>query len=301
MAEGKARVLLLGAGGQLGMQLKTVLAPVMELVSLGRADLDLSDIAAVRQAVDGAFGAAGPEYVVNAAAYTAVDKAESEPERARLVNATAPRAMAEELRRVSNGRGWLIHYSTDYVFDGSGTERWDETDATGPLNVYGQTKLEGEQSIAATGCRHVVLRTSWVYAAEGKNFLHTMLRLGKTRSQLSVVDDQIGSPTTAEALAEATRQILGKLGDSEASGVYHLACGGATSWCGFAKAIFAEFAEQQTPPEVSPISTESYPTPARRPKNSRLNCEKVKAQFGVVMPEWEEALRNVAAVVKGRG
>jgi len=176
-----------------------------------------------------------------------------------------------------------------------------ETDATGPLGVYGQTKLDGELAIVETGCRYVTLRTSWVYAAVGRNFLHTMLRLGREREQLKIVDDQIGAPTTAEAITEATLAVLAHLqaagGSAEASGVYHLVCAGETSWCGFAKAIFAEFASRQKAPEVLPIPTEAYPTPARRPKNSRLNCEKFAARFGYRMPAWESALGEVAAVL----
>lgn len=285
------RILLLGAGGQLGMQLKQALAGKVELTALARADLDFSNTDAVRNAVRNA----NPEIVINAAAYTAVDKAESEPEQARLANAVAPGIIAEELAKTN---GWLIHYSTDYVFDGSCAKPWIETDPTGPLGVYGQTKLDGELAIAATGCKHVILRTSWVYAAEGRNFLHTMLRLGRERDQLKVVDDQIGAPTTAEALTEATLAVLRHLavsGENAAtSGVYHLACEGETSWCGFAKAIFAEFASRQKAPEVLPIPTEAYPTPARRPRNSRLNCNKFTRHFGFRMPSWQDALHQVA-------
>jgi dTDP-4-dehydrorhamnose reductase len=167
------------------------------------------------------------------------------------------------------------------------------------LSVYGQSKLDGELAIAATGCKHVILRTSWVYAAQGKNFLHTMLRLGRERDQLKIVDDQIGAPTTAEALTEATQAVLRKLesGDANATGVYHLACAGETSWCGFAKAIFAEFATQQKAPEVLPIPSEAYPTPAKRPRNSRLNCDKFAATFGFKMPAWEAALHDVATAL----
>jgi dTDP-4-dehydrorhamnose reductase len=288
------RVLLLGAGGQLGMQLARKLAAEVELTALTRAELDFTDADAVRSAIRDAK----PEIVINAAAYTTVDKAESEPELARLINAIAPAVIAEEIARTN---GWLIHYSTDYVFDGSGTRPWVETDATGPLSVYGQTKLDGELGIAASGCRHVILRTSWVYAAEGRNFLHTMLRLGREREQLKIVDDQIGAPTSAEAITEATRAVVRQLpvsnGDTAASGIYHLTCAGETSWCGFARAIFAAFAVQQKPPQVLPIPTEAYPTPARRPRNSRLNCGKFVRQFGFRMPQWQDALNEVASVL----
>jgi dTDP-4-dehydrorhamnose reductase len=288
------RVLLLGAGGQLGMRLRRTLAALqsedLDLTALSRSELDFTDSKSIR----GAIRRAMPEIVINAAAYTAVDKAEQELDLARLVNATAPGVIAEEVSRTN---GWLIHYSTDYVFDGSGTDPWVETDATGPLSVYGKTKLDGELEIAKTGCRHLILRTSWVYAAEGRNFLHTMLRLGRERELLKIVDDQIGAPTSAEAITEATivaLRHLDSVGAKDPSGVYHLACGGATSWCGFARAIFAEFAAQQMPPEVVPIPSEAYPTPASRPKNSRLCCEKFVERFGFRMPEWQDALRDVA-------
>ena len=287
------RILLLGAGGQLGMVLKRTLAGE-ELTALARTDLDLSDPDAVREAVR----KANPDIVINAAAYTAVDRAEQEQELARQVNALAPGVIAEE---VAKRNGWLIHYSTDYVFDGTGSEPWKETDATGPLGVYGQTKLDGERAVAATGCRHVILRTSWVYAAEGRNFLHTMLRLGRERDLLKIVDDQIGSPTSAEAITEATLAVLRRIAacgdDASVSGVYHLACGGETSWYGFARAIFEEFVSRQKMPEVLPIPTEAYPTPARRPKNSRLCCEKFVAEFGFWMPEWQDALHQVASAM----
>ena len=302
------RVLLLGAGGQLGMQLARRLAGEVELTALTRAQVDLSNADAVRAAVRNSAA----EIVINAAAYTAVDKAESEPELAHAVNAIAPGVIAEEVART--GR-WMIHYSTDYVFDGSGTTPWVETDATGPLNVYGQSKLDGELAIAATGAKHVILRTSWVYAEEGKNFLHTMLRLGRERDELKIVADQVGAPTTAEAITEATRAILAKLAadnqtrdnlsqdnssqdNLDAVGVYHLACAGDTSWCGFAEAIFAAFAAQQKAPRVLPIPTEAYPTPAKRPGNSRLNCAKFTERFGFTMPHWHAALAEVAASIQ---
>ena len=291
------RVLLLGAGGQLGMELKRKLDAESELTALARTDLDFTDEDAIRAAVR----LTKPEIVVNAAAYTAVDKAESEPELCAQVNAVAPGVIADEIGKTN---GWLIHYSTDYVFDGSGNKPWLESDATGPLGVYGQTKLDGELAIAATGCRHVILRTSWVYAAEGRNFLHTMLRLGKEREQLKIVDDQIGAPTTAEALTEATQVVLRRLISSKTSaspaGVYHLTCGGSTSWCGFAKAIFEAFSSRQRVPEVLPIPSEAYPTPAKRPRNSRLCCDKFFGQFGYCMPEWQDALRDVASTLLAR-
>jgi len=296
LTTGKTKVLLLGAGGQLGMVLARTLASreEFELTAFTRAELDLGDLEGLRSAIR----QIAPQIIVNAGAYTAVDKAESDADQARLVNAIAPGVMAEELARLG---GWLIHYSTDYVFDGSGDRPWLETDPTGPLGVYGQTKLDGELAIASSGCRHVILRTSWVYAAEGKNFLHTMLRLGRDREKLSIVDDQVGAPTSAEALTDATLAVIRQLANAqesaEVSGVYHLTCAGATSWCGFARAIFAKFAGRQKTPEVLSIPTEAYPTPAKRPLNSRLNGRKFAVQFGFVMPSWEEALHEVSAIL----
>ena len=303
MKRNPARVLLLGAGGQLGMQLAHRLAGEVELSALTRAQVDLSNADAVRTALRNSSA----EIVINAAAYTAVDKAESEPELAHAVNTVAPGVMAEEVARTG---GWLIHYSTDYVFDGSGIKPWVETDAAGPLNVYGQSKLDGELAIASAGAKHLILRTSWVYAEEGKNFLHTMLRLGHDRDELKIVVDQIGAPTTAEAITEATHAVLTKLvqdeliqdnpsrDNSDASGIYHLACAGETSWCGFAEAIFAAFAKQQKAPRVLPIPTEAYPTPAKRPGNSRLSCAKFTERFGFAMPHWQAALADVAAAIQ---
>ena len=290
------RVLLLGAGGQLGKELAKRLAGQVDLVTLNRSQLDIANENSLRSAVR----ESAPDVVINAAAYTAVDKAESEPELCRQVNAVAPGVIASEMARTN---GWLVHYSTDYVFDGSGVRPWLEMDATGPLSVYGQTKLDGELAITAAGCRHAILRTSWVYAAVGRNFLHTMLRLGREREQLKIVDDQIGAPTSAEAITEATLAVLSQLdgGVDSKSGVYHLTCAGETSWYGFARAIFARFAAQQKAPEVLPIPTEAYPTPAMRPKNSRLNCDKFTAQFGFRMPAWERALDEVAAAMMAEG
>ncbi len=294
------RVLILGSNGQLGRELGRRLAgqEKMKVVSLGRQELDLSDAGAVGEAVR----ESKPQILINAAAYTAVDRAEQEVELANRVNGVAPGVMAEEMRKLG---GWLIHYSTDYVFDGTGSEPWREDDMTGPLSVYGESKLAGERAIAAEGCRHLIFRTSWVFAETGKNFLHTMLRLGRERAELKVVDDQIGAPTTAEALAAATVAVVGRVSglsasDDHLSGVYHLVCGGETSWCGFARAIFEEFSDRQKAPVVTGIPTEAYPTPARRPRNSRLSGQKFRETFGFGMPTWETALAEVAAAMKSR-
>jgi dTDP-4-dehydrorhamnose reductase len=236
-----------------------------------------------------------PDIIVNAAAYTAVDKAESEPDLARALNVEAPRKLAEECART---RALMVHYSTDYVFDGSKNSPWLETDEPNPLNHYGASKLAGEQAIANAGGRYLIFRTSWVYGPHGNNFLKTMLRLGRERDRLNVVDDQTGAPTTSMALADATRAIVdrvlaGELGPAEQwAGLYHMTCGASTTWCGFAREIFAR-AEQrfgQRSPDVAPISTDAWPTPAKRPRNSVLSNEKLRQRFGVQLPSWQTEL-----------
>lgn len=277
------RILLTGAGGQVGWELKSTLAALGEVRAFDRARLDLADtprlIAAVR--------AMQPDAIVNAAAYTAVDKAETEREAAFAVNATAPRVLAEEARRAGV---LLVHYSTDYVFDGGKATPYVEDDSTGPLGVYGESKLAGEQAIAASGCRHLILRTSWVYGPRGRNFLLTMLRLAKERPELRVVDDQLGAPTSSLAIARATATLL----DRRAQGLYHMTAAGETSWCGFARAILKR-AGIATP--VIAIRTEDYPTPARRPRNSRLDCGRLRADFSLVLPPWEKGLSEVMCSV----
>jgi dTDP-4-dehydrorhamnose reductase len=286
----KDRILLFGSAGQLGVELVRELSPLVDLVALSRREADLADGDAVRTAIQ----RVRPGIIVNAAAYTAVDRAESEPGLAHAVNAAAPAAMAEEACRLD---AWMLHFSTDYVFDGSKTGAWTETDTPNPLNTYGRTKLEGEQAIAATGCRRLIFRTSWVYAAHGANFLRTMLRLGAERPRLTIVDDQIGAPTSAGELARAVASVLARLRDENlappAPGVYHMTCGGSTSWFGFAQAIFAGVAGRQTIPELVPIPSEQYPTPARRPRNSVLDCSKLERTMGIRLSPWEHALQRV--------
>ncbi len=285
-------ILLVGKDGQVGYELRQALAPLGEVMAPGRDELDLADASAIRVRVR----EARPEVIVNAAGYTAVDRAESEPELARAVNAVAPGILAGEARRLG---ALLVHYSTDYVFDGGKAGAYTEDDAPAPLNEYGRSKLEGERAIAAAGCAHLILRTSWVYGARGSNFLLTMLRLAREREELRIVDDQVGAPTWSRDIAQATAAILGQIGksardDASWSGVYHLTAGGQTSWCGFARAILQE-AGSIVPrtPKVIPIGTAEYLTPARRPRNSVLSCAKVKAQFGIALPPWEEALAEV--------
>jgi dTDP-4-dehydrorhamnose reductase len=289
----KPRVLLLGSAGQLGVESQKLLSSAFELTALSRAQVDLTNESQLR----GAVIAANPQFIVNAAAYTAVDRAESEPALAQAVNARAPQILAESAHELN---AWLLHFSTDYVFDGSGTIPWREDDPTNPLNVYGRTKLEGEQAIAATGCRHLIFRTSWVYSAHGANFLRTMLRLAAQRPRLTIVDDQRGAPTSAAELARAVAQVLHQLpGDSSngaiVSGIYHITCAGSTSWYGFACAIFQQFAGIVPAPELVPIPTEQFPTPAARPRNSLLNCDKLERTFSIRLASWQDALTQVAA------
>jgi dTDP-4-dehydrorhamnose reductase len=275
------RILLTGANGQVGWELRRTLAPLGELEAHGRAELDLRDAGRMREAVR----ASNADVIVNAAAYTAVDKAESEREAAFAVNAAAPGVLAEEAKRSG---ALLVHYSTDYVFDGAKPAPYVEEDEPNPINVYGASKLAGERAIAASGCRYLILRTSWVYGPRGANFYLTMLRLARERPELRVVDDQVGAPTSSLAIARATAQLL----RPGAHGLYHLSAAGRTSWCGFARAILGR-AGIATP--VVAIRTEDYPAPARRPRNSRLDCSRLRADFGVVLAPWEEGLAEVNA------
>ncbi|MFT4114935.1 dTDP-4-dehydrorhamnose reductase [Silvibacterium sp.] len=283
------RILILGANGQLGQALQRTFAGEGLVEALGRDRCDLANLDQVRSAVQ----AFEPTLILNAAAYTAVDKAESEPELAALVNAEAPGVLAEEAKT----RGaLLVHYSTDYVFDGSKSSPWVEDDATGPLNVYGATKLEGERNILATGARAFIFRTSWVVSAEGKNFLRTMLKLGAERDALKIVNDQYGAPTSTHALAEGTKAVLASEGiKSVASDVYHMSCAGETSWAGFAQAIFdaAALPREQGWATVTGIPASEYPTPAKRPTNSVMSNEKLAAHFGVRLPSWEAETRSI--------
>lgn len=293
MAE-NPRILLLGATGQVGRELQTAFAGFGNLICADRASADLSAPEKLRELVR----RAAPEVILNAAAYTAVDRAESEPALAMTVNAEAPRVLADEAHRRD---ALLVHYSTDYVFDGSKQEPWNEADTTNPLNLYGASKLAGEQAIAAAGCRHLIFRTSWVYGPHGRNFLFTMLRLAQERDRLTIIDDQYGAPTTSIEIARATRKIVeGVLGrrfgeEKNWSGIYHMTCAGSTSWFGFAQAIFAR-AGSLLPdkiPELASIATHEYKTPATRPRNSILSNHKLQERFGVQLAAWESALDAV--------
>jgi dTDP-4-dehydrorhamnose reductase len=275
------RILLTGATGQVGWELRKTLAPLGEVRPLDRFGLNLADVPTLVASVR----ALQPGIIVNAAAYTAVDKAESERDEAFAVNATGPRVLAEEAHRIG---ALLVHYSTDYVFDGEKASPYVEDDPTHPLGVYGESKLAGEEAIRKSGCRHLVLRTSWVYGPRGRNFYLTMLRLAKERPELRVVDDQAGAPTSSIEIARATAVLIGK----GAQGLYHMTAGGETSWCGFARAIL-ERAGLKTP--VVAIRTEDYPTPARRPRNSRLDCSKLRREHGVSLAPWDQAVAEVMA------
>ncbi|OGA97390.1 MAG: dTDP-4-dehydrorhamnose reductase [Burkholderiales bacterium RIFCSPHIGHO2_12_FULL_61_11] len=287
------KILLLGKAGQVGWELQRSLAPLGELVALDRHDTDLCGDLANLQGLAATVRQVRPDLIVNAAAHTAVDKAESEPELARQINALAPGVLAHEAQKLG---AWLVHYSTDYVFDGSGNQPWLESDRAAPLSVYGQTKLEGEQLIAANCSQHLIFRTSWVYAVRGGNFAKTMLRLAQQRERLSVIDDQWGAPTGAELLADVTahaiRQVLQHPQDA---GLYHLAAAGATTWHGYAKHVLAQSARSQeaikiVAKEVLPVPASAFPTPAKRPHNSRLNTARLQATFGLVLPAWQQGV-----------
>ena len=301
------KILLLGKNGQVGQALQRTLAPLGELVALDRI-----------QGSDGLCGDLGqpeclaatvrqlrPDVIVNAAAYTAVDKAESEPEQARLINAHAPEVLAREAEALG---AWLVHYSTDYVFNGSGTEPWQETDATAPLNAYGQTKLEGELRVQAACTRHLIFRTSWVYAAHGSNFAKTMLKLAQERERLTVIDDQWGAPTGAELIASVTAAAIQKVTVKEdanhdaLAGIYHLVAAGETNWHAYASHVISQ-AKLLRPDmpwavrEIAPVPSNAFVTAAKRPQNSRLNTHKLQAAFGISMPDWQQGVDSMLAEI----
>jgi dTDP-4-dehydrorhamnose reductase len=290
-------ILLVGCNGQVGWELQRALAPLGSVTACDfdspepwRADFSRPE--SLRALVD----KAQPQIIVNAAAHTAVDKAESEPDLARVLNATAPGVLAEEAR----ARGaLLVHYSTDYVFDGSGQAARTEDAPTSPLSVYGQTKLEGEQAIAASGCAHLILRTSWVYAARGGNFARTMLRLAAEREALQVINDQVGAPTGADLLADVTAHAIRAVRERpELQGLYHCVAAGETSWYDYARFVI-EWARAQgrpirvAPEAIAPIATSAYPTPAQRPLNSRLDTRRLQAAFGLHLPHWQQGVERM--------
>lgn len=290
------KILIFGKNGQVGWELQRSLAPLGELVALDADSEELCGDFTDPEGVARSVRAVAPDIIVNAAAHTAVDRAESEPELARTINAQAAGVLAQEAQRSG---AWLVHYSTDYVFDGSGERPWIETDATAPLNVYGATKLEGEQLVRQSGCKHLIFRTSWVYGACGGNFAKTMLRLARERDSLKVIDDQVGAPTGADLLADVTAHaVLAAHRRPELSGLYHLAAGGATSWHEYACFVI-EFARRAgmkfciAPDAVQAVPTSEFPTPARRPHNSRLSTEKFKNTFGLHLPDWQTGVARM--------
>ena len=297
------KILLLGKNGQVGWELQRALAPLGDLTALdfdspGPLSADFSrpeSLAATVRAV-------APQIIVNAAAHTAVDKAESEPDLARALNATAPAVLAREAAALG---AWLLHYSTDYVFDGSGSAPRDEDAPTGPLSVYGATKLEGELAIRASGCQHLILRTSWVYAARGGNFAKTMLKLARERERLTVIDDQIGAPTGADLLADLSAHLLRSVQQRpELAGTYHAVAAGETSWHGYARHVI-EFARARgddirvAPEAIDAVPTSAFVTAAKRPANSRLDTSKLRRTFDLQLPHWQAGVERMLTEVLG--
>ena len=294
------KILLFGKNGQVGWELQRSLAPLGELIALHSTSTDfcgdLTDLAGVRQTIR----KIAPDIIVNAAAYTAVDKAESEPELAHALNAEAPGVIASEAKQQN---AWLVHYSTDYVFNGHGDQPFVETDATEPLNTYGKTKLQGEKNIQASGCLHLIFRTSWVYSANGNNFIKTILRLAQQRDKLTIVNDQIGSPTGAELIADITAlALLMTKHKPEISGLYHLTASGSTSWYEFAKFILENAESANLPLKIKstalqPIASSDFPSAAQRPFNSRLNSLKLAKTFDLMLPAWQCGVRRALSEI----
>jgi dTDP-4-dehydrorhamnose reductase len=274
------KILLIGAQGQVGWELARRLPALGAVTTTDRTKLDLTD----REAICRVVREANPELIVNAAAYTAVDKAESEPALAMQINGEAPGVLAGEAKRSG---ALLVHYSTDYIFDGEKQGAYVETDAPNPVSAYGKSKLAGERAIAASGCRHLIFRTCWVYGPRGRNFLLTILKAARERPELKVVDDQFGAPTSSAAIAQATLRAIAL---NRGEGIYHMSAAGRSTWHAFAKAI-VEGARLKTP--VQPILTSGYPTPARRPRNSMLDNTKLNKEFGIALPDWRDGLREV--------
>jgi len=293
------RLLITGCSGQLGFELQSALAPLGEVIALDRSGCDLSNADSIRSAVR----SAKPDVIFNAGAYTAVDKAESEPDLAHSINAVAPGIIGEEAAKIG---ALVIHYSTDYVFDGAKAEAYLETDIPNPLGAYGMTKLAGEQALAASGAMHLIFRTSWVYGLNGKNFIKTILRLASERAELKIVADQFGAPTGAALLADVSAHVTARYlregADSFPFGLYHLTASGATSWHELArhvvaKAIAADWKLLATPDRILPITTPEYPNPAVRPANSRLNTFKFFEAFGIQLPDWRIGVDQVMDVL----
>ncbi|CBL44269.1 dTDP-4-keto-L-rhamnose reductase [gamma proteobacterium HdN1] len=284
------KLLIFGKNGQVGWELQRSLAPLGEVIALGQNEANLCGDLSNLEGLRATLQRVAPDVIVNAAAHTAVDRAESEPDLAYRINAEAPSVMAEEAQRLG---ALLVHYSTDYVYEGSGERFWQESDAPAPLNLYGKSKLAGDQAIMASGCRHLIFRTSWVYAARGNNFAKTMLGLARTRNALSVVSDQVGAPTGAELIADVTAQaIYQALLDPQKQGLYHLVASGSTSWFDYAREVFSVARElgetlQLSDDAVTPIASSEYPKPAQRPLNSRLCTQKLTNTFQLTLPDWK--------------
>ncbi|PUE56895.1 dTDP-4-dehydrorhamnose reductase [Limnohabitans sp. 2KL-17] len=296
------KILLLGKNGQVGWELQRSLAPLGEVLALDRHSTDFCGDLSQPERLAQTVLSYRPDVIVNAAAHTAVDKAESELELARCLNATAPAALAQAAAEVG---ALLVHYSTDYVFSGQGDRPWQEADATGPLSVYGQTKLEGEQAIVASGCKHLIFRTSWVYAARGGNFARTMLRLAGERERLTVIDDQHGAPTGADLIADVTAHAIRQLMQPQSAslaGIYHLVASGETTWHGYASHVIAQARHIQPQltlkvTDMAPVPTSAFPTPAQRPLNSRLSSHKLQQAFGLVLPPWQQGVDRMLAEI----
>ena len=296
------KILLWGKNGQVGWELQRSLAPLGEVLALDRHSTTYcGDLTKPEQLAQTVL-AYKPDFIVNAAAHTAVDRAESEPELAKVLNTDAPAAVAKAAAQVG---AWLVHYSTDYVFDGSGIHARQEGEGTGPLSVYGQTKLDGEKAIVASGCKYLIFRTSWVYAARGGNFAKTMLRLAQDREKLTVINDQHGSPTGADLIADVTAHAMRRVLNTQNisfSGVYHLVASGETTWHGYASHLIQQ-AKSLSPgldwkvTEVAPVTTSAFPTPATRPLNSRLCTAKLQQAFGLVLPPWQQGVDRMLAEI----
>ena len=294
------KILLLGKNGQVGWELQRSLSPLGELIAIDHDSQDFCGDFTNLAGLAATINSLKPDVIVNAAAYTAVDLAESDERLAHKINAEAVGVLAQEASALG---ALLVHYSTDYVFDGSGTKPWQETDAPAPMNVYGATKLAGEQAILNANCKHLIFRTSWVYAARGANFAKTMLRLAKERDALSVIDDQIGAPTGADLLADVTAQAISMvLKQPDFSGLYHLVAKGEVSWHGYAALVIETARAAGLPIKVAPngikaVTSEAFVTVAKRPKNSRLSTKKIESTFGLVMPPWELGVHRMLAEV----
>ncbi len=290
------KILLFGKGGQVGWELQRSLAPMGELIALDFDSTNHATDFTQPSRLPDTVRAVGPDVIVNAAAHTAVDRAETEPDLAATLNAEAPRVLAEEAARLG---AWLVHYSTDYVFDGSGSAPRDEGAATGPLSVYGRTKLQGEDHIRGSGCRHLILRTSWVYAARGGNFARTMLKLAAERDELKVVNDQIGAPTGADLLADITAHVVRRVRrDASLAGTYHAVAAGETSWHGYAQFVINwarthGLPVRPAPDAVRAVPSSEFPSPARRPLNSRLDAGKLCRTFDLRMPPWQAGVQRM--------